>query len=92
MCGGPGVAREWPSSSAVTGIGNKDTLRGECHFVGRFTVRSNVGAERLAVDKKGGGRLESTRGPRETVSTPSDPLSLPLPPRGAGKRGEIATL
>lgn len=26
----------------VTGIGNKDTLRGECHFVGRFTVRSNV--------------------------------------------------
>ena len=23
----------------VTGIGNKDTLRGECHFVRRFTVR-----------------------------------------------------
>lgn len=64
------MAREWPSSSAVTGIGNKDTLRGECHFVRRFTVRWNVGAERLAVDK-GGGRLESTRGPREAVSTPS---------------------
>lgn len=40
------MAREWPSSSAVTGIGNKDTLRGECHFVRRFTVRSNVGVER----------------------------------------------
>lgn len=82
------MAREWPSSSAVTGIGNKDTLRGECHFVGRFTVRSNVGAERLAVDKKGGGRLESTRGPRETVSTPSDPPSLPylLVAQGSAER------
>lgn len=77
------MAREWPSSSAVTGIGNKDTLRGECHFVGRFTVRSNVGAERLAVDKKGGGRLESTRGPRETVSTPSLP---PLVAQGSAER------
>lgn len=50
----------------VTGIGNKDTVRAEGHFVPRFTVPYEASTRWR--DKEGG-RLESTR-----IATRSSPL------------------